>query len=144
MEPIFIYYNDLKFDKHKKFTINFSHGESLKGVVFRKNKDYYITSMTCYVDLTVNIIKLQKYDKIKEIHDLATVILRDRIDISYGKKVLTLAKASDANTTFRADKSRQSKYIESLEFFDTESKNKRNLHLFIIDVIERERYQILK
>ena len=55
---VFIYCNDLKFDKHKKFTINFSNEDSLRGVVFRKNRDYYITSMTSYVDLTVNITML--------------------------------------------------------------------------------------
>ena len=85
MEPIFIYHNDLKFDKHKNFTINFSDEDSLKGIEIQ-NRDYYITSITCYVDLTVNITELQKYDKIKEIHNLATVILRGCIDFSYGKK----------------------------------------------------------
>lgn len=91
MEPIFIYYIDLKFDKHKKFTISFSNEDSLRGVVFRKNRDYYITSMT---------------------------------------KVLRLAKASGSNTTFRADKSRQSKYIERVEFFNVESKKTKEIYIY--------------
>ena len=58
MEPTFIYYNNLIFDDGKKFSIDFSHEDLLKGVVFKKNKDYYVTSMACYVDLTVDITKL--------------------------------------------------------------------------------------
>ena len=120
MEPIIIYYNDLKFDKHEKFTVHFSDEDSLTGVVFRKDRDYYITSMTYYVDLAVNITKQPKYDKIKQIPDLATEILRGGID---GKISLSLAKASGSgSTTFAADKSRQSKYIEREEFFDVEYK----------------------
>ena len=123
MKPIIIYYNDLKFDKQEKFTVHFSDEDSLTGVVFRKDRDYYITSMTYYVDLAVNITKLPKYDKIKQIHDLATEILRGGIDFSYGKISLSLSKASGSgSTTFAADKSRQSKYIEMVEFFDVESK----------------------
>ena len=58
MEPTFIYYNNLIFDDGKKFSIDFSDEDLLKGVVFKKNKDYYVTSMACYVDLTVDITKL--------------------------------------------------------------------------------------
>ena len=70
-----------------------------------------------------------KYDKIKEIHNLATVILTAAIDFAFGKKVLSLAKASGSNTTFRADKSRQSKYIERVEFFNVESKKTKEIYI---------------
>ena len=131
MEPIFIYYNDWKFDKHKKFTINFSDEDLLKGVVFRKNRNYYITSMTCYVDLTVNITKPPKYNKIKEIHNLVAVILRSGIDFSYGKKALTLAGAnSGKNAAFKSDKSRRSKFIERVEFFDVISRKTKDIYIY--------------
>ena len=58
MEPSFIYYNNLSFDQNKRFTLEFSDGDLLEGVVSKKNKDYYITSMSCYVDLTVDVTKL--------------------------------------------------------------------------------------
>ena len=124
MEPAFTYYNNLKFDKHKKLTISFSNEDLLKDVVFRKNRDYYISSMSC----ADNITKLPKYDKIKEIHNLATVILRGGIDFAYSKKVLTLAKVSGSNATFRADKSRRSKYIEMVVSFDVESKQTKEIY----------------
>ena len=65
MKPTFIYYNNLTFDEGKKFSVDFSDEDSLEGVVFKKNKDYYITSMACYMDLTVDITKLPNYAKIK-------------------------------------------------------------------------------
>ena len=60
MESTFVYYKNLTFDDEKKFLINFSDEDLLKGVVFKKNKDYYVTSMACYLHLPVDITKLQK------------------------------------------------------------------------------------
>ena len=54
MEPVFIYYKTLSFDQNKRFTLEFSDGDLLEGVIFKKNKDYYITSMSCYVNQTVD------------------------------------------------------------------------------------------
>ena len=64
MEPNFICYDNLTFDDKKKFSINFSDEDTLKGVVFKKNEGYYITSITCYVDLTVDITKLPNSNKL--------------------------------------------------------------------------------
>ena len=80
-----------------------------------------------------------KYDKIKEIHNLATVILRAGIHFAYGKKVLTLAKASGSNTTFRADKSRQSKYIERVKFFNVESKKTKEIYIYLTYKLLKEK-----
>ena len=85
MEPVFIYYSNLSFDQNKRFTLEFSNSDLLKGVIFKKNKDYYITSMSCYVDLTVDVAKLPQFDKIKEISDLANAILADDADFCYQK-----------------------------------------------------------
>ena len=86
MEPTFIYYNNLTFDDKKRFSINFSDEDSLEGVVFKKNKDYYVTSLMWDVDLTVDINKLPNYAKIKQTSDLATATLRGGVDFGYGKK----------------------------------------------------------
>ena len=58
MEPVFIHYNNLRFDENKRFTHELSNGDLLESVIFKKNKDYYITSMSCYVDQTVDVMKL--------------------------------------------------------------------------------------
>ena len=38
MDPIFIYYNDLKLQGNKIFTIDFSDDDRLDGVLFKKEK----------------------------------------------------------------------------------------------------------
>ena len=38
MDSIFIYYNDLKFQDKKIFTMEFSDGDQLDGVLFRKKR----------------------------------------------------------------------------------------------------------
>ena len=57
MEPTFIYYNNLNFDEDKNFMLEFSDIDKLDGLIFKKSKDYYITTMSCYVYLT----KLRKF-----------------------------------------------------------------------------------
>ena len=95
MEPTFIYYNNLTFNDEKKLSINFSDEDLLQGVVFKKNKDYYITNTTCYVDLTVDVTKVPTYAKIKQTLNLQLqLILRGGIDFGYGKKELILEKIS--------------------------------------------------
>lgn len=86
MEPTFIYYKNLKFDGKRKFSINFSDEYSLEGVVYNKNRDYYITSTAWYVDLTTDITKLPNYVKIKQIFDLATAILEVMLILDMVKK----------------------------------------------------------
>ena len=77
MERVFIYYNNLSFNQNKRITLEFSNGDLLEGVIFKKNKDCYINSMSCYVDLTA--------DKIKEISDLANAILADGVGFGFKK-----------------------------------------------------------
>ena len=36
MDPIFIYYNNLKFAKNKQFTLEFSNEDLLQGITFKK------------------------------------------------------------------------------------------------------------
>ena len=55
--------------KIRGLTLEFSDGDLLEDVVFKKNKGYYITLMSCYVDLIVDVTKLPQFDKIKEVSD---------------------------------------------------------------------------
>ena len=63
MDLIFIYYNDLKFQDNKIFTIEFSDGDRLDGVLFKK-KDYYLVSMSCFIEITNDLSELTHYDDI--------------------------------------------------------------------------------
>ena len=85
MEPTFIYYNNLIFDRNRRFKLEFTDDNLLEDVRFRKNKDYYIIIMSYYVDLTVDVTKLPQSDKIKEISDLVMVILAGSVDFDHKK-----------------------------------------------------------
>ena len=116
MEPIFIYYNNLNFDQDKNFMLAFGDSDKLNGVIFKKKKkkkeDYYITSMSCYVDLTVHVTKLPQFDKIKDILDLANAILVDGVDFGYKKNVVQL-RFENKTYCFRINKINGSSYIEN-------------------------------
>ena len=73
MEPVFIYFDKVKFDKSdfKTFTITFSDGDLLDGVLFKKTNDYYITSMTSLITIEQNLKELKDYDDIKKVSDIA-------------------------------------------------------------------------
>ena len=58
MDPVFIFYNNLKFEDNKKFTIEFSNHDRLQGVMFWKNNDYYLTSMSCYIQLMNDLTEI--------------------------------------------------------------------------------------
>ena len=66
MDPIFIYHNNLIFDKNQMFILNFSDGDVLKGVNFSKENDYCIMSVLCFIEVSNGIIKLKQYDDIEK------------------------------------------------------------------------------
>ena len=50
--------------------MNFSNEKELLGVLsLKKNRDDFITSMTCFADLTVHLKELSNYDKVKKVLD---------------------------------------------------------------------------
>ena len=79
MDPIFIYYNNLQFQDNKSFSIDFSDEDRLQEVLFKKSKDYYLTSMLCFIEITNDHSELEHYDKIK-IFELSNKILKDGVD----------------------------------------------------------------
>ena len=64
MDPILIYNSNLQFQDNKLFTINFRDEDRLHGVLFKKNKDYYLTSMSCFIEITNDLSEQQHYGEI--------------------------------------------------------------------------------
>ena len=79
MEPIFIYSNDLQFQDNKSFTINFSDDDRLQEVLFKKNKDYYLTSMSCFIEITNDLSELEHYSEIITISEYSNKILKNGV-----------------------------------------------------------------
>ena len=85
MDLVFIYY-DLEFQDNKIFSINFSDGDRLQGVLFKKNRDYYLTSMSCFIEITNDLTELEHYGNITKISDLSNKILKNGIEHLYEVK----------------------------------------------------------
>ena len=75
-----MYWDKVKFENNnnnfKDFTVKFSNGDSLDGVFLKKNKDYYITSLSSVITLEKNVKELKDYEKIKKISDISNTILQ--------------------------------------------------------------------
>ena len=61
MDPVFIYYNNLEFQDNKIFSISFNDGDRLQGIWFKKNRDYYLTSMSCFIEITNDLSELEHW-----------------------------------------------------------------------------------
>ena len=84
-----MYWDKVKFDDNnnfKDFKVKFSDGDSLNGVFFKKNKDYYITSMSAFISLEQNVKELKDYEKIKKISELSNAILENGFEHLYEEK----------------------------------------------------------
>ena len=124
MDPIFIYYNNLKFAENKKFTLEFSDRDILQGIIFRKNKDYFLMSLTCFIETENDITELMQYADIQKISEFANRIIKNGIDyghelpdieILYGEKYMKwIFKKNNCSAS-----------VDVVEFFDHFLKRKR-------------------
>ena len=55
---------------------------------YLKKKDYYLVSMSCFIEITNDLSELTHYDDIKKISDLSNSILKNGVDQSYEEKNL--------------------------------------------------------
>ena len=83
MDPIFIYNNNLIFDENQMFILNFSDGDVFKGVNFSKENDYYIMSMSCFIEVSNDITKLKQYDDIEKKPIIVNRYIRNGIDYGF-------------------------------------------------------------
>ena len=74
MDPIFIYYNNLEFKDKKIFNIEFSNEDRLQGVMFRKDRDYYLTSMSYFIELATDLNETANFKQTTEISKLSNEI----------------------------------------------------------------------
>ena len=133
MEPIFIYCDKVKFqnDDYKIFKLDFSNGDNLEGVFFRKNRDYYITSMSCFITLECDLKELNHYDDIKKTSEISNEILKNGIDHLHKEKLLELSLENvEQKYELTADKSKRGLSVHAVEFFDEETKTKRVVYVY--------------
>ena len=131
MEPVFIYFDKITFDKTdnalKTFTVSFSDGDALDGVLFKKTNDYYITSMICSITIEKDFTELKDYDNIKKISDIANDYLKN--GINHFKKLPKLSSSifySGLTVDFTQDETKQLLSTVTIPFIDLNTK-KRNV-----------------
>ena len=95
MDPIFIYYNNLILAENKQFTLEFSDEDLRQGIV-KKNRDYFLMSMSSFIKVENDITELKQYPAIEKISELANRITKKgvahgcdslEIETSYAGKI---------------------------------------------------------
>ena len=134
MEPVFIYFNKVKFDNSnlKTFTIKFSDGDLLDGVFFRKTYDYYITSMTSSITIETDLKELNDYDDIKKISDVAKAYLKNGID---HYQTFPLISSSIFSELFpykklTPNKSKRGLSVVKIDYFDVDANTKSFVYIY--------------
>lgn len=89
----------------------------------KKNKDYYITSLSSVTTLEKNVKELKDYEKIKKISDISNTILQNGIEHLYKEKKLELV-FEEQKINLQADKSNRKLSLRVLEVFDEKTKKK--------------------
>ena len=125
MEPVFVYFDKVKFDNAdlKTFTITFGDADSLDGVLFKKRNDYYITSMTSSITFEKDLTELKDYDNIKKISDIANEYIKNGINhFKSLPQQLSCSLFSKLNDDLVLDKSKEVLSIVEVPFIDVNTK----------------------
>ena len=133
MEPIFVYFDKVKFDNSnlKTFTITFSNGDLLDGVLFKKTNDYYTTSMTSSITREKDLKELKDDDNIKKISDIANEYLKN--GINHFKSLPPLSSSvfySKVNEDLVQDKTKEALSIVEIAFIDLNTKNSNSVKVY--------------
>ena len=130
MEPVFMYQSKIKFkgnDNFKEFKVNFSDGDNLNGVIFKKEKNYFITSLLANVEIDKDLKGLKDYKKIKELSRKSNEIIEKGISHLH-KDILLEINLKDVDLL--PDKKKRKLAVKSLEFFDEKTQKKKKVSIY--------------
>ena len=130
MEPVFMYWSKIKFkgnDNFKEFKVNFSDGDNLNGVIFKKEKNYFITSLSANVEIDKDLKGLKDYKKIKELSRKSNEIIEKGISHLH-KDILLEINLKDVDLL--PDKKKRKLAVKSLEFFDEKTQKKKKVSIY--------------
>ena len=124
MEPIFMYWNKIKFEDNnnfKDFKVKFTNGDNLVSVFFKKKKDYHITSMDAFISLELDVKELKDYKEIKKISEIFNAILQNGVEHLYKEKKLELTYENQKHD-LHPEKNKRKLFLCTVEFFDEKTK----------------------
>ena len=126
-----MYWNKVKFknsDNFKEFKVTFGNGDLKTGVVFKKNRDYFITSLSANIELEKNLKELRNYDQIKKISEISNSVLENGIGHLNKDKNLEINLENKIDLT--QDKTKRKLSIKTLEFLDEKTKKKKIVSIY--------------
>ena len=129
MEPSFMYWSKLKFEgdkDYKKFNVNFSDGDRLDGVFFRKDKKYFIASLSTNIKIEKNLKKLEDYEKLKKVSKELNDTLKNGSQYLHEDIELKIENVNELIPL----KTKRKLATKSLEFFDENSKKKKKVLIY--------------
>ena len=132
MEPVLMYWEKIKFkgnDNYKEFKVNFSDGDNLNGVVFKKDKNYFITSLSANVDIDKNLKDLKDYKKVKELSAKLNEFIEKETENIY-KDISLEINLKDIDDLLQ-DKTKRKLFTKSLEFFHEKTRKKKKVSIYL-------------
>ena len=129
MDPVFMYWNKINFignDNFKKFMVEFSNGDRFNGVLFQKENDYFITSLSTNIKIEKDLTKLEDYDKIKKISDELNDVLNKGSDSLNEDIKLKIENVNDLEIV----KTKRKLSTKTIEFLDKTIKKKKNILIY--------------
>ena len=129
MEPVFMYWDSVKFEgehDYKKFKVNFTDGDKLDGVLFKKDKNYFITSLSTNIKIEKDLKKLSDYKKIEEISKKLNEVLKNGSEHLHENVELKIKNINDLTPV----KTKRKISSKSLEFFDEKTKKKKKALIY--------------
>ena len=129
MDPVFMYWNKINFignDIFKKFMVEFSNGDRFDGVLFQKENDYFITSLSTNIKIEKDLKKLEDYDKIKKISDELNDVLNKGSDSLNEDIKLKIENVNDLEIV----KTKRKLSTKNIEFLDKTIKKKKQILIY--------------
>ena len=124
-----MYWNKVNFkgdDDFKKFGVKFSDGDRLSGVLFQKENNYFITSLSTNIKIEKDLKKLEDYEKIKKSSKELNDVLKKGSDSLYENVILKIENVNDLQPV----KTKRRLSTKTIEFLDESSKKKKKLLIY--------------
>ena len=126
-----MYWNDVKYvgdNNFKKFKVEFNDSDKLNGAIFKKDKDYFITSLSTNVKLNKNVKDLDDFKKIEKVSKKANEILTNGNDHFHEDVILEVDL--EGVDDLLPDKKKRKLSVKSFDFFYEKSKKKKNVSIY--------------
>ena len=126
-----MYWDKVEFknsNNFKKFKVTFGNGDIKTGVVFKKNRDYYITRLSANIELEKNLKELKNYDQIKKISEISNSILENGIEHLNEDRNLEINLENKIDLT--QDKRKRKLSVRTMEFLDEKTKKKKIISIY--------------